>query len=49
MNIEGEPFLKKVNGGREYYVSYVCNDCGEVLDEPVKISKHDKRAKEIKK
>jgi uncharacterized Zn finger protein len=46
MDVEGEPFLKKVNGEKKFFITYICNECGYVLDEPVKFSKHDKRMKE---
>jgi uncharacterized protein YlaI len=46
MKVEGEPFLKKVNGEKKFFITYVCQDCGNIVDEPTKLSKHDKRMKE---
>jgi hypothetical protein len=33
MILDPTPFEKKVNGERRFFVSYVCENCGEIADE----------------
>jgi DNA-directed RNA polymerase subunit RPC12/RpoP len=33
MILEPTPFQKKVNGERKFFVSYVCENCGAIVDE----------------